>query len=302
MKRVVSISIGSSKRDKSVEIELLGEQLLLERIGTDGDLNKAEQLYKELDGKVDALGVGGGILGFNVHGKEYPFHTFRRLTKQVTQTPVVDGTGLKLTLESRVANFMEGRIAEALQPRRVLITSAVDRYGMALSFHQAKYDCIFGDLMFTFGIGIPIHRIQNFHLLAALILPIAGYLPIEWVYPTGEKQETRTPKWEKHFHWAKVIAGDSHMITHYMPDDLEGKIIVTNTTTPEDVALFRQAGARYLVTSTPVLDGRSFGTNVMEGALVAISGKGRPLTTQEISDLLDALNMEPQLRDLTLPE
>ena len=302
MKRVVSISIGSSKRDKSVEIELLGERLLLERIGTDGDLNKAAQLYKELDGKVDALGVGGGILGFSVHGKDYPFHTFRRLTEAVTKTPVVDGTGLKLTLESRLASFIEAQIGEAIQPRRALITSAVDRYGMALSFHQAQYDCIFGDLMFTFGIGIPIRRIRSFHILAALILPIAGHLPIEWVYPTGEKQEIRTPKWGKYYQWAKVIAGDCHMITHYMPDDLAGKIIVTNTTTPQDVALFRQAGVRYLVTSTPVLDGRSFGTNVMEGALVAISGKGRPLTMQEISNLLDALNMHPQLRDLSLTD
>lgn len=302
MKRVVSISIGSSKRDKSVEIELLGERLLLERIGTDGDLRKAAQLYQDLDGKVDALGVGGAILGFNIRGKEYPFHSFKRLTQGVTQTPVVDGTGLKLTLENRLANFLEQRIPNELQPRRALITSAVDRYGMALSFHEANYECIFGDLMFTLGIGIPMHSIKTFHFVVGLILPIASHLPIEWLYPTGEKQDTRKPKWGKVFQWAKVIAGDSHMITHYMPDDLEGKIIVTNTTTAEDVALLRQAKAKYLITSTPVLDGRSFGTNVMEGALVAVSGKGRALTTQEISDLLDKLGLEPQLRDLSLPE
>jgi hypothetical protein len=36
MKRAVSVSIGSSKRDKVIEIELIGEQVLIERIGTDG--------------------------------------------------------------------------------------------------------------------------------------------------------------------------------------------------------------------------------------------------------------------------
>ena len=35
MKRAVSISLGSSKRDKSIEVELLGEQVRIERIGTD---------------------------------------------------------------------------------------------------------------------------------------------------------------------------------------------------------------------------------------------------------------------------
>ena len=60
MKRAVSVSIGSSKRDKAVEIELLGERVRIERIGTDGDMEKAARMYQELDGKVDAFGRGRG--------------------------------------------------------------------------------------------------------------------------------------------------------------------------------------------------------------------------------------------------
>ncbi|HSQ16275.1 MAG TPA: hypothetical protein VLM83_01140, partial [Anaerolineales bacterium] len=84
----------------------------------------------------------------------------------------------------------------------------------------------------------------------------------------------------------------------HMPDHLEGKVVVTNTTTPEDVELFRQVGIRYLVTTTPVLQGRSFGTNMMEAALVAVSGKGRKLTYAEYEQLLDQLGFEPQVQDL----
>ena len=58
-----------------------------------------------------------------------------------------------------------------------------------------------------------------------------------------------------------------------MPDDMRGKVVVTNTTTPEDVAMFRECGVKYLVTTTPVLEGRSFGTNMMEAALVAACGR-----------------------------
>ena len=83
-----------------------------------------------------------------------------------------------------------------------------------------------------------------------------------------------------------------------MPDDLTGKVIVTNTTTPEDVADFKKAGVKYLITTTPVLEGRSFGTNMMEAALVAISGKGRPLSWDEYSEMLAKLGFEPQLQEL----
>jgi hypothetical protein len=83
-----------------------------------------------------------------------------------------------------------------------------------------------------------------------------------------------------------------------MPGDLTGKVIVTNTTTPEDVETFRRAGVKYLVTTTPVFEGRSFGTNMMEAALVAVSGRGRPLTWPELTELIDKLGFEPQLQEL----
>ena len=95
-----------------------------------------------------------------------------------------------------------------------------------------------------------------------------------------------------------MIAGDCHYVKRHMPERLEGKVIATNTTTEADVELFRQAGIKYLVTSTPVIEGRSFGTNMMEAALVAISGKGRKLTLDEIDQMLSQLNLEPQLQEL----
>lgn len=58
MKHAVSVSLGSSTRNKTVEVDLLGETVRIERIGTDGDEAKARQLFREMDGKVDAFGVG----------------------------------------------------------------------------------------------------------------------------------------------------------------------------------------------------------------------------------------------------
>ena len=110
---------------------------------------------------------------------------------------------------------------------------------MAMSFLDAGYDCLFGDLMFALGLPFSVRSAQGLKRLARLIMPIAGRLPFEWLYPTGEKQEARTPKWGKAFAWAKVVAGDVHFIKRFAPDRLDGKIIVTNTTTPEDVAFFR---------------------------------------------------------------
>jgi hypothetical protein len=300
MKRAVSISIGSSKRNKAVEVELLGEKVSIERIGTDGDMEKAAQLYQELDGKVDAFGVGGADLGLLVDDKWYPLYSVKPMVRFIKQTPVVDGAGLKNTLENKLAPFMEAHIGDYLHQKglKVLIVSGADRWGLSKSFLDAGYECVFGDLMFGLGLPLPLHSEKSLKTLASLLMPVVGRLPFEWVYPTGEKQEKRVPKWEQYYQWATVIAGDCHYVKRHMPDKLEGKVIATNTTTPSDVEIFRQAGIKYLVTSTPVLDGRSFGTNMMEAALIAVSGKGRVLTRDELNDLLNQLSFEPQLQEL----
>ncbi|MGA9531909.1 MAG: hypothetical protein WBR18_04265 [Anaerolineales bacterium] len=298
MKRAVSISIGSSTRDKQVEIDLLGEKVQIERIGTDGDMDRAAALFNELDGTVDAFGVGGADLGLDVDGRWYPLHSVSKLVHGVHLTPVVDGAGLKNTLEAGLAAFLDSHLPEPVSPRRVLITSGADRWGMTVSFTDAGYECVFGDLMFALGIPIALHSKQSIKRLARVIVPIVTRLPFSWLYPTGESQEERTPKWERYYRWATVIAGDCHYVKRFIPDGLDGKIVVTNTTTPRDVELFRSIGIRYLVTSTPVLDGRSFGTNMMEAALVALAGKGRPLERQELADLLTEIGLEPQLQQL----
>ncbi len=298
MKRAVSISIGSSKRDKAVTLELLGEQVHIERIGTDGDMEKAAQLYRELDGKVDAFGVGGADLGLWVDQRWYPLYPIRKMVRYVQKTPMVDGGGLKNTLERQIAPFLDEQFKDRLHPRRVFIVNSVDRWGMAKSFLDAGYDCVFGDLMFGLGLPFAIRSERGLKVLAALLMPIVGRLPFEWLYPLGEKQEQRLPKWEKYYHWATVIAGDCHYVKRHLPLRLDGKIVVTNTTTPADVELFRQAGIKTLVTSTPVLEGRSFGTNMMEAALVAAAGKGRVLTTAELNALLDQLHFQPQRQEL----
>jgi hypothetical protein len=299
MKRAVSISIGSSKRNKVVEVELLGEKVRIERIGTDGDMEKAAQLYKELDGQVDAFGVGGADLGLMVDKRWYPLYSVQKMVRFIRRTPVVDGAGLKNTLENRLAPFIDAHLGSYLKDKKAFIVSGADRWGMSKSFLDAGYDCIFGDIMFGLGLPISVRSERALKFLAALIMPVAGRLPFEWVYPTGEKQETRIPKWEKYYQWGNVIAGDCLYIKRHLPDRLPGKVIATNTTTPEDVALFRQVGVKYLVTSTPVLDGRSFGTNMMEAALIAVSGKGRELTRDELNQLLDQLGFEPQLQELS---
>ncbi len=306
MKRAVSISIGSSKRNKAVEIELLGETVQIERIGTDGDMDKAAAMYRELDGVVDAFGVGGADLGVMVDRHWYPLYSVHKMVRDIKITPTVDGTGLKNTLEKKSASILKRVLGEtATTGKKALIMTGVDRWGMLESFVENGYECTFGDMMFSLGMPFALHRSDSVKLMASLLMPIAGRVPFHWVYPTGKEQEKRTPKYSNWFYWADVIAGDCHYITRYMPERLAGKTIVTNTTTQDDIQLFKDAGIKSVLTTTPVLDGRSFGTNMMEAAIMAASGRKDPIDYAhpgtyftELGKLVEQIGFEPQYQEL----
>jgi hypothetical protein len=305
MKTAVSISIGSSKRDKTVEIELLGEKIHLERRGTDGDMNAAAELFRTLDGKVDAFGVGGAVLGLQVRDEWYPLKSCEVLTRAVKSTPVVDGTGFKNILERRAAGLVEREFGNTLENRRALIVSGVDRYALVQSFSEAGYETLIGDLIFSLGIPIPMYKEASLARVAKILIPILSRVPFEWLYPTGEEQEKHEPKYISSYQWASVLAGDCHYITRYLPDHMEGKIVVTNTTTADDRELFKKAGIKHLVTTTPMLDGRSFGTNMMEAALVALMNRREPVDYRQAAEymlqleaVINQIGFEPEVQEL----
>ena len=133
MKRIVSISIGSRERDHKAQLDWMGQHIQIERIGTDGDIQKAAQLYAELDDQVDAFGVGGTDLGLRVADRYYAFPQMQRMVAGVKHTPIVDGGGLKHTLERQVMQFVERELGDQIEPKTCFATSAVDRYGMGES-------------------------------------------------------------------------------------------------------------------------------------------------------------------------
>ncbi len=294
-KRVVSVSLGASRRDSVVQVELLGEEVVLDRRGTDGDFQKALRLIAELDGKVDAIGLGGIDLYLWAGGRRYTIRDAKRLKEAARKTPVVDGSGLKHTLERRAVAQLAGLID--WKSTKVLLPSAVDRFGLAEALHEAGAKVLYGDFIFALGLPIPLYSLSFLQKLAFVLLPVLTQLPFQLLYPTGEKQGKRAVDWRSRYYtWADLVAGDWHYIKRHMPDEMRGKMVLTNTTTEEDVAFLRERGVKRLITTTPRLNGRSFGTNVMEALLVALAG--RELGEEEYLRYIDLLGLRPQVLDL----
>ena len=300
MKKVLSISVGSSTRDHTTEAEFLGEHFWLSRQGTDGDFERYIQMYREYDGKVDAFGVGGAEFYLLVNNRCYYFREAKRIRRAVKISKIADGNGIKHLLAPYAIQALREHGIE-LRGKKALKTTGVDRYGMAKALVDAGCDVTFGDFMFALDLPIPVRSLRTLHILAALLLPCLTLLPFRWLYPLGEEQEKEpSKKYSRFYEEADVIAGDFLQVWSYLPDDLSGKIIITNTTTARNVEELQKRNLHILVTTTPRLAGRSFGTNVMEAVCRCLVDKpDDQISSADFTDLIERIPLKPQVHVLS---
>jgi len=243
--------------------------------------------------------MGGIDVYLRADGRKYFFRDAKKLLKGIHKTPIVDGSGLKGPVEGSTVDYLINECGLTLKGKKVLTCSAVDRWGMAEALQNAGTEQVFGDLIYAIDVPFLIRKWGTLKVLVRVLTPIVALLPFSVLYPTGESQDKApkpNPRMEKLYGWADIIAGDWQYVKKFMPADMRGKWIITNTTTPADVELARSRGVELFVTSTPRLDGRSFGTNVIEATMVALDGASGELSPERYRQLLDSVGFKPDVQ------
>lgn len=225
-KHIVSVSLGSSKRDANAVLELGGQKISIERRGTDGDFKKARQMMEAYDGKVDAIGLGGTDLYVYAGKKRYTFRESARLIAGVKKTPVLDGSGLKNSLERKLIRTLAAGGEVPIKGSKVLLVCGVDRFGMAEALQEAGADVMFGDLIFGLNVNKPLYSLKALSWWAALLAPIVTKLPVSLFYPMGKEQEVRVVRHPEYFLQNDIIAGDFHYIKNLCLNICQEKLLL----------------------------------------------------------------------------
>lgn len=299
MKRVISVSLGASSRDKWAEMEILGERVLLERLGTDGSLRRFERLLRQFSDTADVLCLGGMNLGVHWRGEFYPYTQVQRIVECVENRPVVDGSGLKATLEPLTVQVLAERGLVEYSESRCLMAGTLDRYWLARALCDRCKEIVFAETLSVPGLKGPMTSMERLDRWAGRLLPILTRLPYRWTHPAGARAE-ETRRVSRLVKGCELFAGDFVCLRPFLPEDLSGRVIITNTTTSDDEMMLRSRGLRLLVTSTPVISGRAFATNVMEGVFVSLLNRPpSELSGEDYLDLASEMNWEPEIRRLS---
>ncbi|HBT47307.1 MAG TPA: quinate 5-dehydrogenase [Peptococcaceae bacterium] len=273
MLRVVSVSLGTPRRNYRYRLNLRGVPVLVERLGCGGDLEEAGRLLESLDGKADALGLGGANFFYQVGTYRVPCPEARRLKRRVKYTPLVDGSGWKEAVEPwAVAALQEEGID--LAGRTALVASILDRTWLAYALAAAGCRVLAGDP--AFALKLPLTPpLPSFAVLARYTLPFLARIPLKYLYPLGSRQEAPGRGRAFLYRNAHILAGNWHFLHRHLPPTLKGKIVIAAGTTAEDRRLLRHLGAPYLVTTSPLWGETAPSANMLEAVLVALGAGGK---------------------------
>jgi predicted amino acid dehydrogenase len=302
MKRIISISLGTSQRDYQLTTTVLGQHIDVRRIGTNGDVARATALVREYDGKVDAIGLGGLTPVFRVGAARYPHHEAIGIAAGAQRTPVVDGGMLKASLERWAVQKAADMVRGIFNYRRILITSGIERYQLAQALAQFEGTLRFADPIVHLGLSFlpPPRSLRQLEIYAATTLPFLSLLPYRYLHPVALGREGHSDRAVELFNWADVIAGDFAYIRRFAPHDLRGKVIVTDDPSPDEIDDLAARGVSTLVTMTPpISDDRPFvATDVLEAIVVAVQESDGPPSEAEVIDFIDATGWGPTIEHL----
>ncbi|GIV98206.1 MAG: hypothetical protein KatS3mg057_2863 [Herpetosiphonaceae bacterium] len=245
MKRIVSISLGSSQRDYTITTTLLGEQVHVRRIGTNGDIERVAALIREYDGAVDAIGLGGLTPIFRIGNAHYPHRQAQRIAALAKKTPVADGSLLKGTLERWAVKRAVDRERSRFNYRRVFVFSGIDRYPLASALSSYEVELRFGDPRIHFNLPWGVQSLEGLERYARVAMPILALLPYSRIHPVALGNYGHDSRLEDYCKWADILAGDSAFLRRYAPKDLRGKTIFTDDPTPDEIEDLREARGRY---------------------------------------------------------
>ncbi|MDI3316369.1 MAG: quinate 5-dehydrogenase [Bacillota bacterium] len=257
---VVGVSLGSRRRDFDLRLEAEGRRWRLLRVGTDGDLEAAEQLISRLDGRVAAIGLGGINLAYRLPGRSYAAPEAWRLARRARRTPLADGSLWKAAVEPEAVRLL----GEAgLEPGEAFLASYLDRPELGEALVRAGWRVRVGDA--ALALGLPwAPGPAAFRRVARWTLPWLRRLPIRRLYPLGAAQEVAGRSRRGPLARSRLLAGDFHFLYRHLPLRLEGRWMLTSTVRPGELDELRRRGLEGVLLLGPGWRGLAPGANLLE--------------------------------------
>lgn len=295
MKKVVTVTLGSSKQDFEFKTEFLGQSFSVRRLGADQDTGKAWELMRRHQATADAVGLGEISDHYNVGLRTVTNKETKRLTNVVTRVPVTTGATLRRLLQVRAVRYVQKELGNYFNNNLVLFLSGMRNYDMAVAMSDYSKNLSFADPVFQTGSPVLLGSIEQLELYAKGSDFVLNSKP-------GQMLESALSGF-KNKRVAAAVA-KSHVVVGTFAEikavteagNLEGKTLITSAVDDERMAFFKDQKVNLVVDVSPKLFDKVVGINTIEAMILAALEKS-PLevSDDDFEEILNELNITPRL-------
>jgi predicted amino acid dehydrogenase len=295
MKKVVTVTLGSSKQDFEFKTKFLGQSFTVARMGADRDTGKAWELMRRQQATADAIGLGEIPDHYHVGLRTVVNKETERLTNVVTRVPVTTGATLRRLLQVRAVRYVQKELGSYFNNNLVLFLSGMRNYDMAVAMSDYTKNLSFADAVFQTGAPTMLTSLDQLELYAKGSEFMLNGKP-------GELLEASLTGF-KNKRVASVVA-KSHVIVGTFAEfeavgnrsNLEGKTLITSAVDDERMAFFAKCKVNLVIDVSPKLFDKVVGVNTIEAMILAALEKPTEVVSDDdFAEILDELDIQPRL-------
>ena len=295
MKKVVTVTLGSSKQDFEFKTEFLGQSFSVRRLGADMDTGKAWELMRRQQASADAIGLGEISDHYHVGLRTIINKDTQHLTNVVTRVPVTTGATLRRLLQVRAIRYVQKELGSYFNNNLVLFLSGMRNYDMAVALSDYTKNLSFADALFQTGAPTMLTSLEQLELYAKgseLMLSSATGRALEASLLSFKNNRVASVVEKSH-----VIVGTFAEIKAVgSPANLEGKTLITSAVDDERMAFFTKCKVNLVVDVSPKLFDKVVGINTIEAMiLAALDKRQEEVSDDDFDEILDELNITPRL-------
>ena len=293
-KKVVTVTLGSSKQDFSFETDFLGHHFSVQRLGADDDTGKAWELMRRNQATADAIGLGEIGDHFQVGLSTVVNTETKRLLNVVTRVPVTTGATLRRLLQVRAVRHVQKELGNYFNNNLVLFLSGMRNYEMAVALSDYTPNLSFADALFQTGAPAMLSSLEQLELFAkgSGMIPTRPRAMLE-SYLSGFKSMMVSSAVAK----SHVIVGTfAELKAVGNAANLGGKTLITSAVDDERLAFFTKCKVNLVIDVSPKLFDHVVGVNTIEAMVLAALGKkADEVSDDEYTEILDELHVKPRL-------
>jgi predicted amino acid dehydrogenase len=295
MKKVITVTLGSSKKDFEFKTRFLGQEFSVQRLGADRDSSKAWELMRRQQANADAIALSDTVDHYHVGLRTVVNKESQRLMQVVTRVPVTTGASLRRLLQVRAVRHVQKELGHYFNNNLVLFLSGMRNYDMAVALSEYTRNLSFADPVFHAGSPLLLSSLEQLELYAKGKELIPDIVPGEFL-----KSVLKTVK-------NKIVANAvarSHVIVGTFREiqavaaggNLEGKTLITSAIDDDALAFFTKHKVNLVVDVSPKLFDKVVGISTITAMILASMDKPESeVSDHDFEEIINELDIKPRL-------